>query len=365
MDDSGPALAAARARGIRRHRHLIGAAGRPSCCRPSARAASWLACHLAGPATWLTASAQGRCCQPADRRSRFCRAAVAAPAIVFVEDSPSSLGFACRSLVAPPPRPGLGARAGPRGHLAVAPISAARVPTGRRPRGHRADGMTVPMSTAQVRPFPAAPAHARRGGDLRSLLTEPGIRTVMLDGSRDLSAGLTMLLIPDGADQPRLAVKLATNQSAAEVIDRELRLLTELQRRPMPSVDPTLPRPAGMFDARRDARDRHVRGAGNPHADALSPVPSPGAPRFSCGRTSPQPAAGSPACRPTAWARRRRSRCSMECRSSSERGGPPSRGPARLRRNSSRSPPGWRPAELRGRSCTVTSGPATCCSPAT
>jgi aminoglycoside phosphotransferase (APT) family kinase protein len=84
--------------------------------------------------------------------------------------------------------------------------------------------------------------------DLRALINEPGNRTVMLDGSRDVNAGLTLLLIPAGADQPQLAVKLATSQAAAEVIDREARLLAELWPRPMPRVKATLPRPAGVFE---------------------------------------------------------------------------------------------------------------------
>lgn len=71
----------------------------------------------------------------------------------------------------------------------------------------------------------------------------------MLDSSRDLNAGLTMLLMPAGADQPRLAVKVATSQAAAEVIGREASFLAELHRRYLPSVDPALPRPAGLYTA--------------------------------------------------------------------------------------------------------------------
>jgi hypothetical protein len=93
------------------------------------------------------------------------------------------------------------------------------------------------------------PGPARCGQDLRALLSTPGLRTIMLDGSRDLNAGLTMLLIPDGADQPRLAVKLATSKAAADVLSREASVLAQLQRRVMPEVGPTLPRPAGSFTA--------------------------------------------------------------------------------------------------------------------
>jgi hypothetical protein len=108
--------------------------------------------------------------------------------------------------------------------------------------------MTVPTTRARYQPWPVNPGVSGSRNDLRNLINAPGIRTVMLDGSRDPSAGLIMLLLPDGTDQPELAVKLATNRAAADVIDREARLLTELRRRPMPRVDGTLPRMEGEFE---------------------------------------------------------------------------------------------------------------------
>jgi Phosphotransferase enzyme family len=93
------------------------------------------------------------------------------------------------------------------------------------------------------------PANRPIGNDLRALLNLPGNRTVILDSSRDPNSGVTMLLIPAGTDQPELAVKLATTPAAAEVIDREARLLAELQCRPMGRVEPTLPQLAGVFHA--------------------------------------------------------------------------------------------------------------------
>jgi hypothetical protein len=108
--------------------------------------------------------------------------------------------------------------------------------------------MTVPTTRALCQPWPVNPGASGSRKDLRNLINAPGIRTVLLDGSRDPGAGLIMLLLPDGTDQPELAVKLATNRAAAEVIDREGRLLTELRRRPMHRVEGTLPRMEGEFE---------------------------------------------------------------------------------------------------------------------
>jgi hypothetical protein len=85
--------------------------------------------------------------------------------------------------------------------------------------------------------------------ELRALLSTPGCSTIMLDGSRDPNSGVTILLTPQGADGPQLAVKIATTAAAAEVIERETRLLASLGHRQLPRVEPTLPRPAGVFDA--------------------------------------------------------------------------------------------------------------------
>jgi aminoglycoside phosphotransferase len=85
--------------------------------------------------------------------------------------------------------------------------------------------------------------------DLRSLLARPGSRVILLDGSRDPNSGVTVLVTAPGSTEPYLAVKIATTAAAAEVIEREARLLVELRRRPLPRVDETLPRHIGIFDA--------------------------------------------------------------------------------------------------------------------
>jgi aminoglycoside phosphotransferase len=98
------------------------------------------------------------------------------------------------------------------------------------------------LSPATLRALPGDP-------DLRALLSAPGSRVVLLDGSRDPNSGVTLLVTAPGSAKPHLAVKIATTAAAAEVIAREARLLAELRRRPLPRVDSTLPRHLGVFDA--------------------------------------------------------------------------------------------------------------------
>jgi hypothetical protein len=98
------------------------------------------------------------------------------------------------------------------------------------------------LSPAGLRALPGDP-------DLRALLSTPGSRVIMLDGSRDPNSGVTVLVTEPGSAEPHLAVKIATTAAAAEVIAREARLLVELRRRPLPRVDQTLPRHLGIFDA--------------------------------------------------------------------------------------------------------------------
>jgi aminoglycoside phosphotransferase (APT) family kinase protein len=96
---------------------------------------------------------------------------------------------------------------------------------------------------------PAAQSALPRNPDLRTLLSTPGSRLVLLDGSRDPNSGVTVLVTEPGSAEPQLAVKIATTAAAAEVIAREARLLAELHPRPLPRVDRTLPRHLGVFDA--------------------------------------------------------------------------------------------------------------------
>ena len=51
--------------------------------------------------------------------------------------------------------------------------------------------------------------------DLRTLLSTPGSRVVLLDGSRDPNSGVTLLVTEPGSAEPHLAVKIATTAAAA------------------------------------------------------------------------------------------------------------------------------------------------------
>jgi hypothetical protein len=108
--------------------------------------------------------------------------------------------------------------------------------------------MTSQVAASGVQ-SPAGPGAPPRDPDLRTLLSTPGSRVVLLDGSRDPNSGVIVLLTAPGATEPHLAVKIATTAAAAEVIAREARLLVELRRRPLPRVDKTLPRHLGVFNA--------------------------------------------------------------------------------------------------------------------
>ena len=109
--------------------------------------------------------------------------------------------------------------------------------------------MTYPATQAQQ---PVRPDLARTlppAGDLRALLNAPGSRTVLLDASRDPNSCVTVLVMAPGAQQPHLAVKVATTPAAARVIERETDFLVRLGRLTLPQAGPALPRHAGVFEA--------------------------------------------------------------------------------------------------------------------
>ena len=108
--------------------------------------------------------------------------------------------------------------------------------------------MTSPAA-APGRLSPAGTGARPGDPDLRTLLSAPGSRVILLDGSRDPNSGVTLLVTEPGSAEPQLAVKIATTAAAAEVVAREARLLAELGGQPLPQVGPTLPRHLGTFDA--------------------------------------------------------------------------------------------------------------------
>ncbi len=96
----------------------------------------------------------------------------------------------------------------------------------------------------------AQPSRARPpAADLHALLSTPGSRAVLLDASRDPNASLTVLVTAPGGVTPCLAVKVATTPAAAGVLAREADFLVRLARHGLRLVGPTVPRPAGRFEA--------------------------------------------------------------------------------------------------------------------
>lgn len=85
--------------------------------------------------------------------------------------------------------------------------------------------------------------------ELRELLSAPGHRCVLMDGSRDPNSGVTVLVLPPGVPEPGLAVKIATTTQAAQVIEGEARFLLRLGQQQLDRVHRTLPRHRGFFDA--------------------------------------------------------------------------------------------------------------------
>ena len=116
--------------------------------------------------------------------------------------------------------------------------------------------MSAPARPAavQAEPVQAEPRRAVPPGDgqpfagLLTAMNMPGSAAILLNGSRDPNSGLTVLLIPPDAGEPRLAVKIATTPAAAAVIEGEARLLTGLERLRLPRVGGTLPRHQGAYD---------------------------------------------------------------------------------------------------------------------
>jgi phosphotransferase family enzyme len=105
--------------------------------------------------------------------------------------------------------------------------------------------MTSPATSFR----PARPGSAPLTADLRALLSTSGSQAVLLDASRDPNASVTVLVTVPGGVTPSLAVKVATTPAAASVLAREADFLVRLAGRGLRQVGPTLPRPAGWYDA--------------------------------------------------------------------------------------------------------------------
>ncbi|HEU5421662.1 MAG TPA: phosphotransferase [Streptosporangiaceae bacterium] len=108
--------------------------------------------------------------------------------------------------------------------------------------------MTLHHAAAVARPVPPGPAAGHGRSDLRGLLSVPGIRKIVLDGSRDPNSGVTVLLMPAAA-APTLAVKIGTTPAAADVIEREAKLLAAVRGLGLQRTGRTLPWHVSAFDA--------------------------------------------------------------------------------------------------------------------
>jgi aminoglycoside phosphotransferase (APT) family kinase protein len=82
---------------------------------------------------------------------------------------------------------------------------------------------------------------------LADVIARPGTRVVLLAGSRDPNAKMTLVLIDDYG--PAFTVKIPTTAAAAQVVRAEGDLLTALSRLGLGSLDATLPRALGYFSA--------------------------------------------------------------------------------------------------------------------
>ena len=105
--------------------------------------------------------------------------------------------------------------------------------------------MTPAPEVAEL--FEARPAQESAGLPLAEFVTESKLRSIVVGGSKDPNAKITILLIaPDG---PRVvfAVKVPTTDQAARVVQAEARILLELAEM-APQLAATVPRNVGQIE---------------------------------------------------------------------------------------------------------------------
>src|SRR5436305_9148359 len=81
---------------------------------------------------------------------------------------------------------------------------------------------------------------------LSEVLARPSTRTVLLAGSKDPNAKLTLILL-DGYGAA-FAVKVPTNGESARVVQEEGELLEAIRRLPIGRLATTVPQPLGYLD---------------------------------------------------------------------------------------------------------------------
>ncbi len=117
--------------------------------------------------------------------------------------------------------------------------------------------MTTALSDEPVRDDRARVEAAAGTTSLADLLGRPGVRAVLLAGSRDPNAKLTLVLL-DGYG-PGFVVKVPTTPAAADVVRTEGTLLGTLHGHGLGSLAATVPRPVGYATA--NGLDALVTGA--------------------------------------------------------------------------------------------------------
>ncbi len=102
-------------------------------------------------------------------------------------------------------------------------------------------------SAAGAETIQFARAMTGRRAPLADVLARPGTRTVLLAGSRDPNAKITLILLDDYG--PAFVVKVPTTRQAAQVVRNEGYLLQALRDMPLGRLATTLPQPIGYLDA--------------------------------------------------------------------------------------------------------------------
>lgn len=78
--------------------------------------------------------------------------------------------------------------------------------------------------------------------ELRTLIQEPGTRTVLLSSSKDTNPKATILVLPEGASVPSLAIKVPLTDGAVSSISREAAALRDLHALGLGALTSTVPR---------------------------------------------------------------------------------------------------------------------------
>ena len=120
--------------------------------------------------------------------------------------------------------------------------------TEQQPRSDSVAAVTASLSHPGLHEQSAGAAASGCGeATLEQLMSRSGFHPVLLAGSRDPNAKLTLMLI-DGFG-PAFAVKVATTPRSAEVVRAEGALLHELHSLGLGALGGTIPRPVGFVDA--------------------------------------------------------------------------------------------------------------------